>query len=152
MWEELWRSLSPGLRCVEKGETWAAKEGFRSTNTGWWGNVGSFDSSPLSCRGSELLKSNLLKQPRCRFLGAAAERVPDPGVAELCWWAERCAPVLTPGACASGVCPDSSCSVLVELCSFFLCYPPSAPSGVCASSLSPIVRNFFPTVWAGDRF
>ena len=23
-----------------KGETWAAKEGLGSTNTGWWGNVG----------------------------------------------------------------------------------------------------------------
>lgn len=96
-------------------------------------------------------------------------------------FAGLCVPFLAPGVYAGGcvcvkgvsVCVCVRRGVYVSLCvcvckggcartvpalfcrssaPSLLCYPLSAPSGICASSLSPIVRNFFSTVWAGDRF
>lgn len=64
---------------------------------------------------------------------------------------EAVCPVPAPGLC-QGLCARTVAAVFCLVAPSLLCYPPSAPSGLYASSLPAIVRNFFFTVWAGDRF
>lgn len=163
--EELWRSRCPRSKvCAERGRPGLRNRDWGAPTLAGGAMWGSFATSPQPWRGTEPVKLNLLKQLGCRFLGAAAGWVADPRVAELAWVGRNAAvcsavqSVLPPvcvqggGGCAGGCARTAPALFWWSSAPSLLCYPPSAPSAICAGSLSPIVRNFFSTVWAGDRF
>lgn len=64
-----------------KGETQVAKEGLGSTNTSWCRNLGVLcHQSPAWDQAGQIKPAGA---SGCRFLGAAAGWVAEPGVAEL---------------------------------------------------------------------
>lgn len=111
-----------GARYVQKGGDPGCKRGVGEHHSSWCRNLDVLcHQSPAWDQAGQIKPAGA---SGCRFLGAAAGWVAEPGVAELAWVGREVSvrsvvhPILTPGVCARGVCPDSSCSVLAELGSF----------------------------------